>query len=287
MSSLVILTPAADNPQFKALWPQWFDRLSKPLNAIGVETKPLAWTSDLEPAKDADGVISLLSWGYHFKPDAWARQLDKADRLGLKILNPLHVLRWNTAKTYLVELAEAGVPVVPTLAVDKVTEAAVEEAREHFGTEIIVAKPQISGGSHETLKLAPGDKLEGGPAGKALLQPFLPAVGGEGEISLFFFGGEFSHCVAKIAKSGDFRVQPQFGADIGAIEAPAEALGAARAVLDAAPGPLTYARVDLLRGHDGRLQLMELEVIEPDLYLEHAADGGALFARAVNAALAS
>lgn len=287
MSSLIILTPAADNAQFSASWPTWFERLARPLHAAGVESRPHAWTEPLAAGTQADGVISLLSWGYHFIPDLWRERLDALEATGLKVLNPPHVLRWNTAKIYLMELGEAGVPVVPTLAVDRVTPEAVEAARAHFGAAIIVAKPQISGGSHETLKLYPGDTLIGGPTGPALLQPFLPAVGEEGEISLFYFGGDFSHAVAKVAKPGDFRVQPQFGAAIGAVEAPAEALGVARAVLDAAPGPLTYARVDLLRGHDGGLQLMELEVIEPDLFLEHAPDGGALFAAAVKAALAS
>jgi glutathione synthase/RimK-type ligase-like ATP-grasp enzyme len=285
MPSLIILTPAADNPEFKANWPTWFARLSAPLNAAGVETRPHPWTEALPAGHGADGAISLLSWGYHFKPDLWFQRLDGLEASGIKVLNPLHVLRWNTSKTYLVELAEAGVPVVPTLAVDKVSPDAIQAARAHFGADIIVAKPQISGGSHETLKLGPGDPLVGGPRGAALLQPFLPAVSGEGEVSLFFFGGQFSHAVAKVATGGDFRVQPQFGAHIGPVEASAEALGAASAVLDAAPGPLTYARVDLLRGHDGALQLMELEVIEPDLYLEHAPDGGALFAQAVRAAL--
>ena len=285
MPSVIILTPAADNPEFKANWPVWFERLSAPLNAVGIETRPHAWTEPLGADHGADAALSLLSWGYHFKPDLWRERLDGLEASGVKLINPPHVLRWNTAKTYLVELAEAGVSVVPTLAVDQVTPEAIEAARAHFGAEIIVAKPQISGGSHETLKLSPGDALVGGPTGAALLQPFLPAVGEEGEISLFYFGGDFSHAVAKVAKAGDFRVQPQFGAAIGPVEAPAEALGVARAVLDAAPGPLTYARVDLLRGRDGGLQLMELEVIEPDLYLQHAADGGAMFAAAVKAAL--
>jgi glutathione synthase/RimK-type ligase-like ATP-grasp enzyme len=284
MPSLIILTPAADNPQFKANWPIWFDRLSAPLAAAGVEARPHPWTQPLDPA-GADAVLSLLSWGYHLAPQAWGRSLDGLEASGVKVINPLPVLRWNTAKTYLLEMAAAGVSVVPTIAVDKVTPEAVDAARARFGVETVVAKPQVSGGSHGTLKLSPGDGLAGGPTGPALLQPFLASVGDEGELSLFYFGGDFSHAVVKVAKAGDFRVQPQFGAGIKALTPPAEALGVARAVLDAAPGPLTYARVDLLRGLDGTLQLMELEVIEPDLYLQYAPDGGALFAAAVAATM--
>jgi len=114
-----------------------------------------------------------------------------------------------------------------------------------------------------------------------MLQPFMPAITAEGELSLLFFDGVFSHAVAKMAREGDFRVQFQHGGRYQAIQPGADALKAATRVLEAAARPLTYARIDLLRAADGALQLMELEAIEPDLYLEHAPDGGAAFARAM------
>ena len=124
------------------------------------------------------------------------------------------------------------------------------------------------------------------PKFAAMIQPFLPSVSGEGEISLLHFDGVFSHAVGKVAKAGDFRVQPQFGSTIGPITPPPVALDVAQAVLAAAPGRLTYCRVDLIRHPDGTLRVMELEAIEPDLFLEHAPEAGAVFAAAVKRALA-
>ena len=149
----------------------------------------------------------------------------------------------------------------------------------------MVAKPLISGGSQSTLRLGRGDSLEGGPPGRALIQPFLPAVSGEGELSLFYFAGRFSHAVSKVAAEGDFRVQPQFGGAVRTITPPPEALAAAQTVLKVAGRDFAYARIDLLRGEDGAMLLMELEAIEPDLFLDHAPDGGDLFAQAVVEAL--
>jgi hypothetical protein len=171
--------------------------------------------------------------------------------------------------------------VVPTHTHDQLTLEAVQTAFDAFGVDEVVVKPQISGGSHETIRVKRHGSLEGGPSGPALIQPFLPAVGEEGELSLFYFDGHFSHAVTKVAVQGDFRVQPQFGGLVSEIAPEPEALRAAQMVLEAAGAPLTYARVDLIRGLEHTPQLMELEVIEPDLFLQHAHDDGAAFAAAV------
>jgi glutathione synthase/RimK-type ligase-like ATP-grasp enzyme len=199
----------------------------------------------------------------------------------VKALNPAAILRWNTTKTYLADLEAAGVPVAPTIFVDHADDAVVARARAELGADTIVVKPQVSGGSHETVKLSAGDRLVGGPTGAAMIQPFLPSVSGEGEISLLYFDGVFSHGIGKVAKAGDFRVQPQFGSTIGPITPPEGALDVAEAVLAATPGQLTYCRIDLIRHPDGTLRVMELEAIEPDLFLEHAPEAGAVFAAAV------
>ncbi|CAN1563622.1 RimK Glutathione synthase/Ribosomal protein S6 modification enzyme (glutaminyl transferase) [Caulobacteraceae bacterium] len=230
-------------------------------------------------------MLPLLAWGYHQDAADWLAMLDALEARGVKALNPAPVLRWNTTKTYLADLEAAGVPVVPTVFADRVDDAVVAAARAELGGGTLVVKPQVSGGSHETVKLEPGETLVGGPSGTAMIQPFLPSVSGEGEISLLHFDGVFSHAVGKVAKAGDFRVQPQFGSTIGPITPPPGALDVAQAVLAAAPGRLTYCRVDLIRHPDGTLRVMELEAIEPDLFLEHAPEAGAVFAAAVKRAV--
>jgi glutathione synthase/RimK-type ligase-like ATP-grasp enzyme len=139
----------------------------------------------------------------------------------------------------------------------------------------------VSAGAYRTLKLRPGEPLDGAPEGPAMIQPFLPEVGGDGELSLFYFRGRFSHAVRKVAKSGDFRVQPEYGGHISPLTPDADVLAAADAVLAAVEEPLLYARVDLVRDLDGRPALIELELIEPDLYLDYDPERGAAFARAV------
>lgn len=282
MARIALLTPAAHNPYVR-IWGPAFDRLTAALSGAGLEVVPVEWPR--AAGADVDAVLPLLAWGYHQDAADWLAMLDALEVKGVKALNPAAVLRWNTTKTYLADLEAAGVPVVPTVFADHVDDAVIARARETLGAETLVIKPQVSGGSHETVKLALGEPLVGGPSGAAMIQPFLPSVSCEGEISLLHFDGVFSHAIGKVAKAGDFRVQPQFGSTIGPVSPPPGALEVARAVLAAAPGPLTYARIDLIRHPDGSLRLMELEAIEPDLFLEHALEAGAVFAAAVKRAV--
>lgn len=284
MTRVALLTPAAHN-QYVRAWGGAFERLAAALTGAGLTVEALEWPRALE--SEADAVLPLLAWGYHQDAADWLALLDALDARGARVVNGVEVLRWNTTKTYLAALEAAGVPTVPTVFADRVDDAVVTGARARLGGGTVVVKPQVSAGSHETVKLAPGEPLVGGPAGAAMIQPFLPSVSGEGEISLLYFDGVFSHAIGKVAKEGDFRVQPQFGSTIGPISPPPGALEVAERVLAATPWPLTYGRIDLIRHPDGSLRVMELEAIEPDLFLEHAPEAGARFAAAVKRALTS
>ena len=114
-----------------------------------------------------------------------------------------------------------------------------------------------------------------------IVQPFLRSVTDEGEYSLMLFDGEFSHAVVKRPKAGDYRVQPHLGGREEPCQAPDGAIEIANAALAAAPGEPAYARIDLVRGNDGELRIMELELIEPSLWLQHAPDNGESFAAAI------
>lgn len=282
MTRIALLTPAADGP-YGTVWRPYFDRLAAWLAGEGLAAEPLDWR--FAASADAPAVMPLLAWGYHLQAEAWLGVLDDLAARGVRTLNDAALLRWNTTKTYLADLTDADVPVVPTVFIDRATPALVENARERLGAGELVIKPQISGGSHETIRLAPGALMTGAPTGPAMVQPFLPSVSGEGEHSLLFFGGVFSHAVGKVARPDDFRVQPQFGSTIGPVTPSGEALAVADAVMRALDRPPVYARVDLIRCLDGSLRVMELEAIEPDLFLEHAPEAGARFAAAVKRAL--
>ncbi len=282
MTRIALLSPAADSPYAEA-WRPYFERYAAALAPVGLVAEPLPWTRAGET--DAGLVMPLLAWGYHLETERWFETLDALAASGVRTLNSAAMLRWNTAKTYLADLEDADVPVVPTIFADRATPKTVEEARELLGGGELVIKPQVSGGSHETVRLAPGAALENGPTGPAMIQPFLPAVSGEGELSLLHFGGVFSHAVGKVARAGDFRVQPQFGSTIGPATPSDEAMAVAAAVFAALDETPVYARVDLIRHLDGTLRVMELEAIEPDLFFEHCPEAGARFAAAVKAAL--
>ena len=231
-----------------------------------------------------DLVMPLLAWGYHRAGAAWRGAVAAWEARGVRLQNSPSVLRWNADKAYLGRLAARGAPVVPTRYVDRLSEAALEEAAALFGTGRLIAKPRVSASAWQTIRWSPGMPLDGGPAGPAMLQPYLPAIESEGEISLVYLGGAFSHAIGKRPKAGDFRVQPEWGADIGPQAAAADELAAAARILSAIDEPLLYARIDLVRELDGAPVLMELELVEPDLYLQHDPGGGAAFADAVRRA---
>ncbi len=280
---IAILVPSPDNHQHDERWPGNFETLAAPLRALGATVEPQPWIDGAAPEAllAYDRVLPLLAWGYHLRTKDWFERIALWQSLGVRLDHDPEILRWNTSKAYLIELAAKGAPVTPSLMVDGATEADLATAREQFQSQTLVIKPQISAGAHQTFVVGEDDALDRLPAGPVILQPFLPAVGEEGELSLFFFDGVFSHAVAKVARRGDFRVQPQYGGATTAFDPSPEARNAAAAVLAACGRDLTYARVDLIHCLDGSLRLMELEVIEPDLFLAFAPDGGAAYGRAV------
>jgi glutathione synthase/RimK-type ligase-like ATP-grasp enzyme len=224
-----------------------------------------------------DATLALFAWGYHLDVARWEAMLAAwpAERL---LFNAAPLLAWNTRKTYLVELEAKGVPIVPSR-FGHADGASVAAAFEAFGADELVVKPQVSGGSYRTVRMKPGDPVE--PLDDAIIQPFVPAVSGEGELSFLFIGGAFSHAVRKVAKQGDFRIQPQFGGQFSRFEPEPSQLALAETVIAALPEPSLYARVDLLRLADDSLALMELEAIEPDLYPHMAPELPARLADAV------
>jgi glutathione synthase/RimK-type ligase-like ATP-grasp enzyme len=277
-----ILTPDPASEGFRTRWRDVLERNSAPLREAGLEVEDRDWANANDLA-DFDLVLPLLVWGYPFAPLQWAEAVSRWEAEGVPLRNPASVLRWNSDKIYLERLAERGAPVVPTLFLAGLSEARLEEAALAFGTERLVAKPQISSTAWQTIRWSPGAPLAGGPEGPAMVQPYLPEIELSGEVSMIFFGGAFSHAVAKRPQPGDFRVQPEFDGIIAAHEPHPDEREAAARILAAVDEPLLYARVDLVRGLDGP-QLIELELIEPDLYLAYDSGAGRRFAAAVAAA---
>lgn len=275
---LAVLVPSAD---YKAEWHWAFEPEAAPLRAAGAIVEAIEWTADIDFA-GYDLVLPLVAWGYHLRFGEWLALLDRFEKARLPVANPVSVLRWNSDKAYLAELAGKGVATVPSLAFASFSEQALTRAREEFGCAELVVKPTISASAYGTYRLGPGDPFPEPVRGwRMLVQPWIGEIVSSGEWSLIYFGGVFSHAVAKVPRAGEFRVQPEYGGIIGRCEPPAGSRELAEAALAAAPAPTTYARIDIVVGNEGALQIMELELVEPALFLEHAPDAGGAFARAV------
>jgi len=278
----VVLTPA---PDYWESWDWAYDVEATALEGAGISVEPRPWT-DVGNLAGVDAVLPLVAWGYHLRFAEWLALLDRMEQPGAPLmLNPPALLRWNSDKSYLGGLAAAGVPTVASRTVDALDEAALAEARAAFGDELVV-KPLVSAAADDTFRIGPDAPIPASVRGKRMLvQPFMPSIASAGEYSLMLFGGAFSHAIVKRPKPGDFRVQPHLGGSETPCAPPEGAIALAKAALAAAPAPAAYARVDMVAGEDDALQIMELELIEPALWLQHAPDAGAAFAATIASAI--
>jgi glutathione synthase/RimK-type ligase-like ATP-grasp enzyme len=244
------------------------------LRGRGVDAVIEPWGS--EAAVAAPLVVIRTTWDYTSCIDeflSWLRSASTATT----VVNPAAIIEWNAHKRYLLDLAYAAVPVLPTIVVERGSdEATVRSALEEHDGDVVI-KPAISVGAFGTIRAGAGDPAafdhltELTAVGDALVQPFEPSVT-NGEMSLIYFGGEFSHAVRKVPAAGDYRVQVFYGGENQPHPATTDELEVGRAALAAVGADVTYARVDLVMSERGP-ELMELELIEPQLFLEY--DGAA------------
>lgn len=279
MSRAAVLVPA---PDYGEDWAWAYDVEAAALERGGIAVDARPWT-DPGDLSDVDLVLPLVAWGYQTEASRWDQLLDRLEQERAVAVNSVPLLRWNSHKSYLAELGSQGVPTVPTIIADHFDEAALADARAQFGDHLVI-KPPVSASAYGTHRLGPGDAAPADSCGRAMMvQPFQRSVIDEGEYSLMLFDGQFSHAIVKRAKAGDYRVQPHLGGTESACAVPDGALEVALAALAAAPATAAYARVDLIRLDDGQLGVIELELIEPSLWLQRAPDQGASFAAAIAA----
>ena len=279
---VAFLIPAPDNP---TEWRWTYDAQAEALEEGGISVVPLPWT-DAANVKNVDLVMPLVAWGYHQRYDEWLQLLDVFESRSTPLANPAPLLRWNGDKSYLEELGQSGIASVPSMTVSELDEPHLDEARRHFGCDTLVVKPLVSASAYGTYRLSRGDPVPQDVRGwRMLVQPWIEAIVESGEWSLMFFDGRFSHAVAKVPIPGEFRVQPEYGGIIERSEPPEGAIALAEAALASAPAPSTYARVDIVEANGGGLQVIELELIEPALFLDRAPDRAAHFAEAVRSAV--
>lgn len=241
------------------------------------------WTSIVctSELQDYNLVLPLFAWGYHEKSNAWFALLNKLEAANIALANPVNLLRWNSHKSYLLELATYNIPIVPTI-IAPLTKSILSDAREKFSSDILIVKPPISGGSEATYKLEYTDDemiCSAHQNADMMIQPYLSNIATIGEYSLLYFGGQYSHAILKRPKQGDFRVQYIFGGSEKSITPTLQMQMIAEKTIAHLPSKPLYARIDLVSGNDGQLKLMEIECIEPSLFLKFG--GGSAFSHAI------
>jgi hypothetical protein len=257
------------------------------LQARQVRVIPAVWD---DPAVDwarFDVVVIRATWDYHLQPDRYAEWLGLFSTTSNRLWNPPSAVRQNMHKSYLAGLAQSGVPVVPTIYVGAADRPRLREVLHHQQWEEAVIKPAVSANAFGTWRtsLINADADQPRFLGELrerdlLLQPYLPEISSRGEWSLMFFRGQFSHAVLKRPADGEFRVQRDLGGSAVSAVPDASLVAQARAVLAAHGGDLLYARVDGIE-RDNRFLLMELEIIEPYLFLAHDRGAAGRFADAI------
>jgi len=252
------------------------------LGVLGITSELISWRAPLDWSL-FDLVVIRTPWDYFLHLEeflSWVEDVEQVTR----VLNSSRVLRWNSHKKYLKELSSFGVPTVPTVWVTKNQECA--DLLNSIEWPIVVVKPAVSIGAIGALKGKSQDNLvnqhleEDRTKGDVMIQPFLESVADFGELSLIYFNGVYSHSILKKPQQGDYRVQDAYGGTNAAFEPEIEAQKIGDQVLSYLPDFSLYARVDLVK-YQNQWLLMELEAIEPELFLTIAPQASVRLAKAI------
>lgn len=251
--------------------------------ARGVDVDVVSWSAPSIDWTGYDLCVIRSTWDYFERVDQFRAWLDRMERDQAPLQNSAALIRWNMDKLYLRELAERGVRTVPTRYFERGQRASIQDVLREPGWEEAVVKPTISGGAYRTSRVRLTDAAAAQSALDALVedvgalvQPFVSEIQTEGEWSLFYFGGRFSHAVIKVPDKADYRVQPQYGGRAHRVTPDPKMLEDAERIIQLAPEPPLYARVDGVRA-GGEFLLMELEAIEPYLFLGCAPEATARY----------
>jgi hypothetical protein len=259
------------------------------LTELGLDARPVVWDDPSVDWRTVRLAVVRYTWDSHLRRDEFVAWADRVARL-TRLYNPAEVLRWNTHKLYLRELEAKGVPVTPTVWVERGGTLDVGALTRERGWDAVVLKPAVSAGALKTYVFPRSDAAaatarvaEMAAGCEVMVQPYLTAFETEGERSYVFFDGAFSHAV--------HRPPTLQGAPRGFTEprgfTPENRAESrlAESVLEAVGRPLLYARVDVATDNAGRTRLQEVELTEPRLFLSLDAGAPGRLARAIAAKL--
>ena len=259
---------------------------------LGVEAAPVVWDAPRLRWTDLDALVLRSCWNYHLKPRAFIAWLGKVEDRGIPLWNAMSVVRWNMHKRYLRELEGQGVLIPPTEWVARGDPRPLPTLLRERGWPAAIVKPSISASATDTWRTT-GDIgaddvrfRELVDRRDVLVQPVVGEIAAAGEWSLMYIGGTYSHAMLKRPRAGEFRVQAEHGGTATPGEPPAAAIDTADRIVGLIPGDWVYARVDGVMTPGG-FMLMELECIEPVLFLGNAPGSARRLAEAIVAGTAS
>jgi glutathione synthase/RimK-type ligase-like ATP-grasp enzyme len=261
-------------------------RSERPLLDHLPSAKPVVWNDPTVDWRAYDALLVRSIWDYHLHADLFLQWLQLLENLNLPVWNPISVLRWNHHKFYLRELEKRGVVIAPTQFFRSGDHNALAQVQAAGWTNVVV-KPAISASGYRThaFNVASAQALEyledAATYGDFLVQPFFESIRHHGEVSMIFFNGNYSHAVLKKPREGEFRVQAEYGGHEVPFHPSPEIIHTGETILARTGIPFLYARIDGL--DDGnQFILMELELIEPDLFIDAHPDARKCFVEAIH-----
>ena len=260
--------------------------LKSALEKLGLRVGRLSWDDPYFDWTQTQCAVFRTTWDYFERMEAFEHWLNKIEKC-TRLINPAELIRWNLDKIYLKELEEEGLKIVPTRILERTNPGSLIEWQHNLGSDNLVLKPRISAGSFHTYRISSAstmsqDEFESHCRARAMmLQPMVPSVLMEGEYSMVMIDGKFSHAVQKKAKKGDFRVQDDFGGTVHPYKAAPEEIEFALSCLGKIEPRPSYARIDWVRDAAGRPMLMEMELLEPELWFRQYPKAAKALARAI------
>lgn len=261
------------------------DLLVKPMASLNWKVDTVSWRA-LHNWNDYDAVIVRSTWDYQDDPELFLQVLNDIEQSSARLYNSLDIMKWNFDKRYLQDLKSNGIQIVPSTFVKQYSHKETCHAFDHYDCNEIVIKPCISANADHTYRLSKAKVLsmkdelsECFNHRPHIIQPFLKSIIKNGEYSIFYFNGQYSHAIVKTPKEGDFRVQEEHGGTLKSIIASTDVLKICSKIIGCLDETPLYIRLDLV-DYQNEWLLMEIELIEPSLYFNLDDQSAMLFAKA-------
>ena len=262
--------------------------LKKELELLGLNVIIKDWNSKKFDWSKAEYAIFRSTWDYFDNFKLFSNWLEK-NKYEIKFINSLEIIKWNLDKVYLLELQEKGINIAPTILIKKNQPTTLKKLFEDTGWQEAVLKPTVSGAARHTYRINRNSYNDYEEIFKGLIcnedflfQEFIKNIISKGELSLIVIGGKYTHAVKKTAKKGDFRVQDDHGGKVEVYHASDKEIEFAEQCINLCLEMPLYARVDIAYDNNNELSLVELELIEPELWFRNNKKSAKLLAEEIS-----